>query len=211
MTNCSLMGDGLAAVHSLTAQVDAFTVSCAKEALVPDGALACVRDDASYRRLTAYATQAGTILSTADSRARLAAALAEVPHTMDRFVRRKAQVEALARALAARGVTCIEPVCGHAVWVPVTSLVVGGDPSSARGLEAQLYIASGVLAGVWKTRVGEAIRLAVPIDSHGDAALDIAVDAIHALFERRSEAPQLEMVPGESRGDVRAHFRRRTP
>jgi len=197
LANVLALGLPLGAAHDFTRAADAFTVSCSKELLTPYGALAAVRDPALHHKVQSFCMEEGTLLEPLDARVRLAAGMRRILGDPSPIVARGALVHSLARALAARGVSIVEPPGAHAVYVR-TSLPPG-EPMRARGLEARLFLDHGVRAIAIPNPLlnGVIMRLPLVVGMWDEAALThIAEGVARTLSDETSHLALEVSEPG---------------
>ena len=195
---CALGQPALASVRAAAGLADAFTISCAKELLVPSGSLLGLRDLAAQRAAFVYGFEEGALLETAGPRRLLAEGLREIAADPAWIDRRAAQLDLLAGELRRLEVPLIEPVGAHAVFVRVADDAAPG-PHGNRALEALLYRVAGVRTMVQKSPLlgARIARLAVAVGGHDDGALRRAAAGIADWRRRAADAPSLTPVPSE--------------
>ena len=177
----------------------AFTMSCAKEMLVPVGAVVGARDPAIAARVSQLVFSNGTSMAPVEPPGPRVDLRDGIRYTLGapHIVReRLARVRELAAALAARAIAIAEPVTAHAVYVPIDrALVPAGDIPAMIALLGQLFVVAGVRAQVANGKRGPAIRLALPLATPVDAAAIAA--GLAACFERIAERPVLRFLDGQ--------------
>jgi len=190
----ALGGPACEVARSLTALADAFTVSCSKELLVPMGALVAVRSAALRDKLVGSAYGRGMLLEPLEARVQLAAGIADMAQRADAVLgARRALLHRLASALRARGIAPLEPIEGHAVYVPVPSELLEASPTRARALEGLLYRFGGVRTVLFPyPLLGRALlRLTLPLALYGEAEMEQTAEAVQLMLQRADEAPRL--------------------
>lgn len=205
--------DLVAAARRVLALAHAFTISCAKELLVPIGSVLGSSDGALIARANMLLFRAGTSMSPidppqqrADLRDGARYALAHPELVRDRL----AIVKQLAADLAARGLDIATPATGHAVYLMLDrTLLPAGDVAAMLGLMSHLYVVGGVRGQITNTRRGPAMRLAIPLcmtlDDRRRAEL---VAGVAAFVARIGERPALRVIDGQL--DV-PYFRKLAP
>lgn len=193
LANIVSLGLPLSTAAQFCALADAFTVSCSKELLTPYGALVAVRDEALEHAVFSYCFDEGTLLEPLDARVRLAAGMKAIARDLAPLHARRALLVRLSEGLRRAGIEVLDPIGGHAVYVPVPASALGTVPLRARALEGWLYTLSGVRAlafpnPVWKRVV---IRLPLPLARFHDADVDRMIEGITAFFGRTAEARNL--------------------
>ena len=203
--------DAVACARRILTLADAFTMSCAKELLVPTGSIVGSRDAALIARAWEALFKAGTSLSAIDppqARADLRDGARYVLQQPALVADRTALACRLATALVEAGVSAVQPVTAHAVYVPIDRALLAGEVPALIGLLDHLYVLAGVRAQVSTTKKGPAIRLAVPLCTVlNDDDLREIVRGFVAFLSRIDERPKL--LPIEDQVDV-PYFRRFT-
>jgi tryptophanase len=191
----------------------AFTISCAKELVVPVGSVIGSPDAALVARACQHLFKSGTSMSPidppqhrADLRDGASYALGHPGLVRDRL----AVARRLAAALAEHGVDVVQPVTAHAVYLPIDQAQLpAGDIAAMIALLSHLYVVAGVRAQVTGTRRGPALRLALPLLTVlDDGPLRELVDGVARFFSRIDERPALRIPDGQL--DV-AYFRTLLP
>jgi tryptophanase len=205
--------DPLGAARRVLAYAHAFTISCAKELLVPTGSVIGSRDAALIGRASQMLFKSGTSMSPidppqhrADLRDGARYALGHVEIIRDRL----AAVRAIAAALRDRGIDPVSPVTAHAVYVPIDrALLPAGDIAAVVALLSHLYVIAGVRAQVTGTRRGPMLRLALPLCTPlaADAATELAA-GVSSFLARLDERSALHIPDGQ---DEVPYFRRLEP
>ncbi|HEU4730143.1 MAG TPA: beta-eliminating lyase-related protein [Kofleriaceae bacterium] len=191
----------------------AFTMSCAKELLVPIGSVIGSSDAALIARAGQHLFRHGTSMTPIDPVDQRANLRDGARHALGhpQLVRdRLAVAHRLAARLIERGVDIVQPVTAHAVYVPIDrSVVPPGDLGAMISLLAHVYVVSGTRAQVASTRRGPALRLALPLlTTFDDGQLDLLAGGIAASLARLAERAPLRVIDGQL--DV-AYFARFAP
>ncbi len=123
------------------------------------------------------------------------------------LVRRGEQLELLARALRAAGVTPVEPIGGHAVYVPIAADQANSN-EGCRGIEALLFRLTGIRSRINPSPVlgRKVLRLALAIARYDDRQLVDAGRMIGAVLGRLAESPRLHEQKGTSIHDMYVRF-----
>jgi tryptophanase len=201
--SAALDADDLAATaRRKLALAHAFTISCAKELLVPTGSVIGSPDAALIARASQLLFKYGTSMCAmdwpqprADLRDGARYSLGHLGLVRDRL--------ALARRLAAALVDCsvepVQPVTAHAVYVPIDgALLPLGDTPAMLSVLAHLYAVAGIRAQITGTKRGPALRLALPLcTSLDDAELREIATGVAAAIARIRERPALRFVDGQ--------------
>ena len=205
--------DLVSSARRILSLAHAFTISCAKELLVPIGSVIGSPDAALIARACQQLFKLGTSMSPidppqqrADLRDGARYALGHPGLVRDRL----AVARRLAAALRERGIDVVQPVAAHAVYLPIDrALVPAGDIAAMISLLSHLYVVAGVRAQIAGTRRGPALRLALPLfTTFDDGALRELVAGIAAFFARIDERTALRIPDGQL--DV-AYFRKLVP
>ena len=123
---------------------------------------------------------------------------------------RVGQVQYLGRKLRDAGVPIVNPIGGHAVFLNATKMLpdIPQEHFPAQALAAALYVESGVRSmerGIvsagrnketgenYKPRL-ELVRLTIPRRVYTQAHMDVVVEAVTDLYERRDRIKGLKMV-----------------
>jgi tryptophanase len=209
--------DPIALAREMTALVDAFWVSCAKELIAPVGALLAVRSLEAQRRAYGHLFEEGTWLDSVEARVRVLRGLQAIAADPSPLRTRRAQLELVAATLRKEGVRILEPPGAHAVFVPVDAELLQGSPARARALECWLYERAGVrvlIAPYPRMGYTAMIRLAIGVGRYQDAQLVGAARAIAQMLHDPSGAPELvELAAGidDPVHDMVKHYARRLP
>jgi tryptophanase len=198
--------DLVGAARRMLALAHAFTISCAKEFLVPIGSVIGSRDAALVGRACQLVFKSGTSMSPidppqprADLRDGFRYALGHPGLVRDRL----AVVRRIAAALRARGVDVVQPVTGHAVYLPLAptlarTLLPAGDLAAMIALLSHLYVVADVRAQITSSRRGPMVRLALPLcTSIDDGALSELASGVAAFMARIEDRPALRIADGQ--------------
>ena len=203
LANAAALGasDLVASARELLGLAHAFTISCAKEMLVPVGSVIGSPDAALITRAWQLLFKHGTSLCAIDPpqlRADLADGARYVLAHPELVVERNALARTLGAALREAGVPVIDPVTAHAVYLPIDRTLLAGEVPALISLLGQLYVVGGVRAQVSTTKRGPAIRLALPLRTTLDAdAMRGLAAGVAAFFGRIGERFALKPVDGQ--------------
>jgi tryptophanase len=195
-------GDPVGSARRILSLAHAFTMSCAKELLVPVGSVIGSPDAALITRANQQLFKSGTSMSPidppqhrADLRDGASYALGHPGLVRDRL----AVARRLAAALVERGLDVVQPVTAHAVYLPLDrALLPAGDIAAMIAVLSHLYVVAGVRAQVTGTRRGPALRLALPLlTTLDDAQRTELVAGIAAFFARIGERTALRVIDGQ--------------
>jgi tryptophanase len=215
LANSAALGDPdlVGSARRILALAHAFTISCAKEMLVPIGSVIGSRDTALVARASQLLFKSGTSMGLLDppSQQRELRDGARYALGHPELVRdRLALVRRVGAALTASGVAIVQPVTAHAIYLPIDrALLPAGDIAAFVSVLAHLYVVSGVRAQISTTKRGPTIRLAFRIGSSlDDRALAALVGGVAAALASIHERPPLRAIDGQV--EV-AFFRRFSP
>jgi tryptophanase len=183
-------------VRDVCRAADAFTGSCAKEALVASGGFVAVRDYALHQKIGEHAFMRGLLLEPLKARRELARGLSYVSQNPQLFASRPIGLSTLRSKLRNAGVPMIEPPGAHAIFVNVGTLVRADDSHPDVSISTILYARSGVRARVTRVPVfgTSLLRLTWPlrvIPTEED--LDRIVSAVKSLLDRPDDVPLLDL------------------
>ncbi len=193
---------------------DGATVSSKKDNLVNIGGFLALRDPEIARQARALLvafeglhTYGG--MSGRDMEA-LARGIREMVYTDDHVRTRVGQVEYLGARLQAAGVSIVEPVGGHGVFLDASTICEHMPPDQlrAQALAAAIYEDAGVRAmerGVVSAgrdpQTGdhhypklELVRLTIPRRVYTQSHMDVTAESVISVFERRNEIPGLRFT-----------------
>ena len=211
LANAAALGatDLVADARKLLGLAHAYTISCAKEMLVPTGSVIGSPDAALIGRAWMGLFKAGTSMCAIDPPQQRADLRDGARHALAHpqlVVERGALVNQLGAAITAAGVPIIEPMTAHAVYIPVDKALLAGEVPALIGLLGHLYIVAGVRGQVSSTKRGPMIRLAASLRAQADAAAVRAIaSGVAACFARLGERALLKPLDGQT--DV-PYFRR---
>lgn len=194
--------DLVGAARRVLSLAHAFTISCAKEFLVPLGSVIGSYDAALVGRARQLVFKSGTSMSLidppeqrADLRDGFRYALSHPGLVLDRL----AVARRVAAALRERGVDVVLPVAAHAVYLPIDrSLLPAGDVAAMIAVLSHLYVIAGVRAQITSGKRGPMIRLAFPLCTSIDGgALSELASGVAAFMSRIEERTALRVAEGQ--------------
>jgi tyrosine phenol-lyase len=192
---------------------DAATMSSKKDAMVNIGGFLAMNDAKFYERacglvvvyegLHTYGGMAGRDMEA------LAIGITESVQD-DHIHARVGQVQYLGRKLRDAGIPIVNPIGGHAVFLNASKMLphIPQEQFPAQALSAGLYVESGVrsmergIVSAGRDKVTgenhkpklEMVRLTIPRRVYTQAHMDVTVDAVTQLMERRNEIKGLRFT-----------------
>ena len=192
---------------------DGCTMSAKKDALVNIGGFFCCNDEELFRKaqnlvvvyegLHTYGGLAGRDMEAMAQGIREAA-------TEDHMAARIGQVRYLGRKLMDAGIPIVRPIGSHAIFIDARRFLphIDQDDYPAQALAAELFIEAGVrtmergnvsagrspVTGKNRRPKLELVRLTIPRRVYTQAHMDVVVEAVCSVYERRDEIKGLRMV-----------------
>lgn len=202
---CRLLADCLAHGGSLfetarayTSSCDAFVVSGTKELLAPYGAIIGVRDERTQRRAATHLFLEGSQLEPPAAVATLGRGMAHLLAHPEIIADRARQLRLFADALRAAGIEVLEPLGGHAIYLPLRAPGIDAATIDERrpetiALEAWIYRAAGMRVVLFPhPHIGPGVvRLALTVGRYSDDELRDAASTLAGALSRAGEAPRL--------------------
>ncbi|MDB4955131.1 MAG: Tryptophanase [Myxococcales bacterium] len=200
MSNCAALGDAdLDVVREYLSLADAFVTSCAKECLVPMGAVIGMRDLEWQRQSFLNGFEEGSILEFQPMRAQLAAGFDTIRTRPSIITDRRRQLELLARLLRDAGIRTIEPIGAHAVFALLPAQE-GDSPHRHHELQAHLFARSGIrfLFGHHPEHPGFVVRIPLALATYQDSDLERIVRTLKIAVDASGEGPSLVPISSDS-------------
>ena len=193
---------------------DGATMSAKKDAIVNIGGLLAMNDDDLFQQACnelilreGFPTYGGLAGRDLDA---VAVGLAEGLEE-DYLSYRLGQTAYLAGGLLEAGVPIVEPPGGHAVYIDAGSLLphIPRDEFPGQALAVELYLEGGIRGvelgsvafahpdpetGEMHYPLMELVRLAIPRRTYTQAHMDVAAEAIKAVYDVREQTKGLKMV-----------------
>ncbi len=200
-------------VYEICALTDAATMSAKKDAMVNIGGFLACNDEKLYEKacdlvviyegLHTYGGMAGRDME--------AMAIGITESVQDDHIRaRVGQVEYLGRNLAKRGVSIVNPIGGHAVFIDARATLphIPQEHFPAQALASALYVDAGVrvmergaVSAGRNKETGEnympkleLVRLTLPRRVYTQAHMDVVVDSVVRVMERADKIKGLRFT-----------------
>ncbi len=200
-------------LRELMSYADGLTFSAKKDVLVNIGGFAALRDERLYRRMLRFMRHFEGESANGGLAARDLVAMAVGMREMveDQYIRsRVEQTRRLGQALLDAGVPIVVPVGGHAVYLDAKRFLPHLEQKvfPAQRLAAEIYVESGVrtmergtVSAGRDPKTGdhrypklELVRVTLPRRVYTASHMDVVVEGILGVWERRESIPGLRMV-----------------
>ena len=194
--NCMQLGLPLSAAAEFAGLADAFTVSVAKEGLVPVGALIAVRDKRLEDAVFVDCYSGGYRLEPVAACVQMVAGLEHVAGHPELFANRSSVLAALSARLRERGVPVLEPHGPHAIFVDLEKRLGAITGEQARALEVHLYERFGIRSLVSRSdALGRTIlRIAFPLARFDERVVEHVAASVASLIQDASEQRLRKLV-----------------
>ena len=193
---------------------DGCAFSCKKDPMANIGGLIGLNDEELYQKILPLLIAQEGFITYGGLAGRDLEAVARGLYEMtddDLMANRIRQVEYLGKRLDEAGIPIVKPIGGHAVFVDVGAFLphIPQSHFPADALAVELYVESGVRAvgigalalSVPDERTGEVVyprmellRLAIPRRVYTDRHIDVAVEGLKRVYERRDRIRGLRIV-----------------